>query len=76
MKEALWLRGMISYFGINQDSVVILCNIESAIHLSKHQLYHERTKHIDVRLYFVRDVIEDGIVEVNKVHTDDNASDC
>nr|GFB54566.1 serine decarboxylase [Tanacetum cinerariifolium] len=38
-------------------------------------MFHKRTKHIDVRYHWIRDVIEDGNFELNKVHTDDNASD-
>ncbi|GKE39826.1 hypothetical protein Tco_1463231, partial [Tanacetum coccineum] len=33
------------------------------------------TKHIDIRYHWIRDSIEDGMFELNKVHTDDNASD-
>ncbi|GJR89496.1 retrovirus-related pol polyprotein from transposon TNT 1-94 [Tanacetum coccineum] len=33
------------------------------------------TKHIDIRYHWIRDAIEDGMFELNKVHTDDNASD-
>ncbi|GJR78231.1 retrovirus-related pol polyprotein from transposon TNT 1-94 [Tanacetum coccineum] len=38
-------------------------------------MFHKRTKHIDIRYHWIRDVIEDGMLELNKVHTDDNASD-
>lgn len=38
-------------------------------------MYHERTKHIDVRLHFIRDIVEKGEVEVAKVHTSDNPAD-
>ena len=35
----------------------------------------ERTKHIDVRYHFVRDVIEQGLVKVCKISTHDNPAD-
>lgn len=38
-------------------------------------MFHERSKHIDVRLYFVRDLIAHGKVCVSKIHTDQNAAD-
>nr|GEZ29289.1 hypothetical protein [Tanacetum cinerariifolium] len=38
-------------------------------------MFHKRTKHIDVRYHWIRDAIEDSMFELNKVHTDDNASD-
>ena len=35
-----------------------MCDNQSAIHLTKNQQYHDRTKPIDVKLHFVRDIIE------------------
>lgn len=64
-----------SRFGIHQKSVVIHCDNQSTIHLVKHQVFHERSKHIDVKLHFVRDILEKGVVIVKKVSTEDNASD-
>ena len=74
-KEALWLQGLIGEFGVKQDSVIILSDSQSAIHLTKNQGYHERTKHIDVRLHFIREVVGSKRVLIEKVHTDDNAAD-
>lgn len=48
---------------------------QSAVHLSKHHLFHERSKHIDVKLHFVREVIETGKVKVMKISTLDNPAD-
>ena len=61
--------------GLDQVSVTILCDSNSAICLAKHQVHHERTKHIDVRLHFIRDIIERGEIKVEKVGTEDNAAD-
>ena len=35
-------------------------------------MFHERTKHIDVKLHFVRDVMLKGEVVVEKIHTNGN----
>ncbi|KAG8481615.1 hypothetical protein CXB51_026469 [Gossypium anomalum] len=40
---------------------------ESAIFLTKDQMFHERTKHIDVRYHFVRDIIARGDIVVSKI---------
>ena len=57
VKEALWLRGLVDDLGQVQETIAVYCDSQSAIHLTKNQMYHERTKHIDVRYYFVRDVV-------------------
>lgn len=41
-----------------------LCNNHSAIHLCKNYTYHERTKHIDTKLYWIRDVINEGKIQI------------
>lgn len=38
-------------------------------------MFHERTKHIDVRLHFVRDIISRQLVSVRKTNTTVNPAD-
>ena len=75
MKESLWLKGLIGELGIAQNEVELFCDNQSAIHLTKNQMFHERTKHIDVKLHFIRDVVAEGSVVVEKVHTNENPAD-
>jgi ATP-binding cassette subfamily B (MDR/TAP) protein 1 len=58
VKEGLWLKGILAELGVSQSCVDIFCDSQSTIHLANHQFYHERTKHIDVKLHFVRDTID------------------
>nr|GEW40079.1 retrovirus-related Pol polyprotein from transposon TNT 1-94 [Tanacetum cinerariifolium] len=74
-KELLWLKKFLQELGFKQQHCAVLCDNQSAIHLAKNSMFHKRTKHIDVRYHWIRDAIEDGMFELNKVHTDDNASD-
>ena len=53
----------------------MFCDSQSAIHLVKNQVYHARMKHIDMRYHFVREIIEEGGVLVQKIKTDDNLTD-
>jgi hypothetical protein len=54
VKEALWLTGLVRELGIQQVGVPLYCNSQSAIYLVKNQVYHTRTKHIDVRFHKIR----------------------
>ena len=74
-KELLWLKRFLQELGFKQQRYVVLCDNQSAIHLAKNSMFHKRTKHIDVRYHWIRDAIEDGLFELDKVHTDDNGSD-
>lgn len=48
---------------------------ESAINLANHQVYHERTKHVDIRLPFVRDMVGSKEIMVEKLASKDNLVD-
>lgn len=47
----------------------IFCDSQSVIALSKNNVHHERTKHVDTKFHKIRDVITDGHVEVLKIST-------
>ena len=47
-KEAVWLSGLVNKLGFKQDSMVLHCDSQSAIHLEKNQVYRARTNHIAV----------------------------
>jgi len=75
IKEAMWLKGLVSELLVVEVKTTLMCDSQSAIHLSKNQAHHERTKHIDIRHHFVRQVIENKTVILTKVAREDNAAD-
>jgi hypothetical protein len=60
---------------MQQEEAVVFCDSQSAMDLSKNATYHSRTKHIDVRFHWLRDVIENQQMKLKKIHTDKNPSD-
>ena len=74
-KEMLWLKRFLRELGLEQGEYVVLCDSQSAIDLSKNSMYHARTKHIDVRYHWLRNVIEEKMMKLKKVHTNKNGAD-
>ena len=68
-KEAIQLKRLCSDIEFKQGVVTIYSDSQSAIYLVKNQTFHARTKHIDVQYHFVRDMVEDGKVKLEKVET-------
>ena len=64
---------MVNELGVSQDLVKLYCDNQSAIYLAKNQVFHARTKYIDVKYHKLREIINDGLVTLVKIHTDDNA---
>ena len=75
VKEVIWLKGITEELAMYRCKVVVYCDNQSVIHLAKNRSFHERSKHIDVRLHFVKDIIDAGEIGVGKVPTKDNPSD-
>ena len=48
------------------------CDSLSAIMLAKNLVFHAKTKRIEVKYHFIREVLEDKLMKLVKVHTDDN----
>ncbi|ESR49728.1 hypothetical protein KPL70_011275 [Citrus sinensis] len=66
---------MITELGYEQKQVDVHCDSQSAICLSKNQVHHEKTKHIDIKLHFVRLEVSKGVVKLMKIQIDDNIAD-
>ena len=75
VKEAIWLKGLVNDLGLKQDRISVFCDSQSAIHLTKNQMYHERTKHIDVRYHFLREIVTEGLIQILKIATTENPAD-
>jgi len=69
------MKKFLQELGQNQESYVLYCDSQSAIHLSKNSAYHSRSKHIDVRYHWIRDVLENKLLQIEKIHTNENEAD-
>eukprot|EP00253_Pinus_taeda_P019750 PITA_19750 len=64
-KEALWLCQILSKFGFQQQHPTTLwCDNQSAIQLYKDLVQHQRNKHIELHMHFIRKFIHDHVLEV------------
>lgn len=75
VKEAMWLCGLAEELKFGQGRITVFCDNQGALQLSKNQVFHERTKHVDIKLHFIREVVARGSVRVDKVATEDNPAD-
>ncbi|KAD4384247.1 hypothetical protein E3N88_24415 [Mikania micrantha] len=56
--EMTWVRRLLKELGfVSNDLMRLYCDNQSAIHIAKNQVFHERTKHIEVDCHLIRDRI-------------------
>lgn len=53
---------MLKDYGIEQGTMNLFMDNQSAIDVSKNLIQHSITKHIDIRHYFIKELVEDKIV--------------
>lgn len=74
--QAVWLRRLLAEVHFPQDgSTTIFCDNSSTIKLSKNPVFHGRTKHIGVHYHFIRDLVNDGTVDIQHCRSEDNLAD-
>eukprot|EP00253_Pinus_taeda_P027259 PITA_27259 len=74
--EVVWLRKLFSeLFGHMLDTTVILCDNQSGIRLSENPIFHDRSKHIDIRYQFIRDMVQRGAIRLHHIGTDEQVAD-
>ncbi|KAK2358620.1 gag-protease polyprotein [Trifolium repens] len=73
--QLLWMKQMLSEYNVEQDVLTLYCDNMSAINISKNPIQHSRTKHIDIRHHFIKDLVEDKVVTLEHVATENQLAD-
>ena len=67
------MQKLLSNYGIHEEHLTIYCDNTSAINISNVQ--HSRTKHIEIRHHFIRELVDDGTLTLEFIDTDDQKVD-
>ncbi|GJV93049.1 hypothetical protein Tco_1540862, partial [Tanacetum coccineum] len=73
--QVLWIQNQLLDYGFIFMNIKIYIDNESTICIVKKPIYHSKTKHIAIRHQFIRDAYEKKLIQVLKIHTDDNVAD-
>eukprot|EP00253_Pinus_taeda_P029617 PITA_29617 len=68
--QSVWMRRMLRSLGQEQaKAAVIFCDNSSAIALSNNSVFHKRTKHIDTRFHYIRELVSNGEIVLEHCRT-------
>ena len=74
--EALWLRKLlVDLFDQELRLTVIYYDNQSCIQLFENPVFHDRSKHIEIRYHFIRDYVQRGVVALQYISTDEQVAD-
>jgi len=70
--QCVWLRRVLEQLGYEQkECTTILCDNSASIKLSKNPVLHGRSKHIDIRFHFLRELVKENVVNLSYCKTQD-----
>uniref|UniRef100_A0A2N9H674 Reverse transcriptase Ty1/copia-type domain-containing protein n=1 Tax=Fagus sylvatica TaxID=28930 RepID=A0A2N9H674_FAGSY len=74
--ELLWLHWLLADMGASQTtSTPIHCDNRSAIHIAHNDVFHERTKHIEIDCHFIRHHLQQSALHLLSVSSEDQLAD-
>jgi len=76
VREIMWIRQLLKDLDLIQDeSTTLYCDNQAAISITTKESFCRNTKHWDIRLHFVREKQEEGVVQVKYICTKDQPAD-
>jgi hypothetical protein len=74
--EAIWLRKLlIDLFDLEMEATTILCDNQSCIKMIENHVFHDRSKHIEIRYHYICDMVQRGALKLQYVSTDEQVAD-
>ena len=76
VKEAIYLQKLLMELGYyNQNKFPLYCDNQAALSISQNPIFHNRSKHIAVRYYYIRDIINKGLLDLIYISTNNQKAD-
>jgi hypothetical protein len=70
VRGAVWLRKLLTdLFDHEMDPTIIHCDNQSYVKLSENPVFHDRSKHIEIKYHYIRDMVQRKSVHVQYLPT-------
>nr|GEZ43217.1 hypothetical protein [Tanacetum cinerariifolium] len=73
--QILWMRSRLSDYGLVFNEILMYCDNKSAIALCCNNVQHSQSKHIDIRYHFIKEQVENGVIELYFINTEYQLAD-
>ncbi|GJW92775.1 retrovirus-related pol polyprotein from transposon TNT 1-94 [Tanacetum coccineum] len=68
--QILWMRSHLTEYGLGFNKIPMYCDNKSAIALCCNNIQHSLSKHIGIRFHFIKEQVENGVVDLYFVNTE------
>jgi hypothetical protein len=74
--QALWLARLLGeLLGRKTETIELKVDNKSALTLAKNLVFHEKSKHIQIKYHFIRSCLKEGSVKASHISTEDQLAD-
>nr|GEU70529.1 hypothetical protein [Tanacetum cinerariifolium] len=73
--QVMWMRTQLQDYGFNYNKIPLYYDSQSAIAIACNPVQHSRTKHIHAQYHFIKEHVENGIIELYFVRTEYQLAD-
>jgi hypothetical protein len=73
--EAIWLRKLLTgLFDLEMEATAILCDNQSCIKMIENPVFHDKSKHIEIRYHYIHDMVQRGAIKLRYISTDEQVA--
>nr|GEX40524.1 hypothetical protein [Tanacetum cinerariifolium] len=73
--QILWMRSQLIDYGLGFNKIPMYCDNKSAIALCCNNVQDSKSKHIDIRYHFIKEHVDNGVIELYFVNTEYQLAD-
>jgi hypothetical protein len=74
--EAIWIQKLLTcLFDPDMKATMILCDNKSCIKMTENLVFHDKSKHIEIRYHYIRDMVQRGVIKLHYVGMDEQVVD-
>jgi hypothetical protein len=73
--ESIWIWKLLTgLFNLEKESTIILCDNQSCIKMTKNPMFHDKSKHMEIRYHYIHDMVQRGVVKLQYIGTDEQVA--
>ena len=74
--EEIWLQKLLSdLFYFQMDATCMHCDNQSCVNFSENPVFHDKSKHIEMKYHYIRDMVQRGVVKLQYFVTEEQIAD-
>ncbi|GJR13770.1 retrovirus-related pol polyprotein from transposon TNT 1-94 [Tanacetum coccineum] len=73
--QILWIRSHLTDYGLGFNKIPVYCDNKSVIALCSNNVQHSRSKYINIIFHFIKEHVENGVIELYFINTEYQLAD-